>query len=58
MNDTKRYNTKRSSIGCSAKNCTYNPDGESCSADHIDVCGHSAETTGETCCNTFKHKSH
>lgn len=57
MNDTKRYDSKRNSVNCSAKNCAYNPDGYSCSAEHIDVSGKSAECTGETCCDTFKRKS-
>ncbi len=57
MNDTKRYESKRSHIGCNAKNCAYNPDGCSCVADHIDVSGRSAECTGETCCDTFKKRS-
>lgn len=57
MSDTKKYEGKVCTpIGCNAEHCTYNENGCDCVAEHINVTGRSAQSTGETSCATFKPK--
>ena len=44
------------SIGCSVTNCTYNENGCTCVAQHINVNNDRATTQAETYCSTFKSK--
>lgn len=41
---------------CSAQSCVYN-DGMYCSKGDIKVGGESAQTSGETCCTSFKERA-
>ncbi|MBE6733222.1 MAG: DUF1540 domain-containing protein [Ruminococcaceae bacterium] len=45
-------------IVCSVKNCIHHTTDDTCSAGKIEVGNHSASTARETCCDTFKAKSH
>ena len=42
-------------ITCEAVNCVYN-DNKACNAEHIDISGVFASSSGETVCSTFKEK--
>ncbi|MBQ2618069.1 MAG: DUF1540 domain-containing protein [Oscillospiraceae bacterium] len=44
------------SVGCSVQHCKFQEEGH-CAADHIDVQNRTAETKGETFCDTFTPKS-
>lgn len=55
--DTKKYEGKCATIGCDAKNCSYNEMGSICGASHIKIDGQRAICTGETCCSTFKPRT-
>ena len=57
MSDTKRYSGKSATIGCDAANCSYHDELDNCTAGHIKVDGKRAESTGETCCSTFRPKN-
>ena len=47
--------SKTISIDCEAMNCTYNSNYK-CVADHVDIIGSGANTSGETVCATFEER--
>ncbi len=44
----------KSCVECSVKNCVYHAENNVCAAGHIKVGGATADSTKETCCDTFK----
>ena len=52
------HHTERivTSVGCNVQHCKFQEQGH-CAADHIDVQNRTAETKGETFCDTFTPKS-
>lgn len=48
--------SKTISIDCEAVKCIYNDDYR-CQASHVDIKGHSAGSSAETLCATFKEKT-
>lgn len=44
-------------IFCTVTNCTYNSNGQKCTAHKIEVDSDCAKTAKETCCSTFELKN-
>ncbi len=44
-------------IFCTVTNCTYNANGQKCTAHKIEVDSGNAKTAKETCCSTFELKN-